>query len=364
MISLKFEYRITLAYLLIGSMWIIFSDKLLKSIIDNIDLLTQIQTYKGWFYVLITALLFFLFLKKHLNRLRLTERELEKHKNNLENLVEEKTKKLDVIIEKHRAANDELSIKNGIINSQNVELKEALCHLEETQSQLFQVEKMASLGVLTAGVAHEINNPLNYILGGLTGLENYLDTEKKQNDKINLFLKSIKTGVDRASAIVSGLEKFSRNKENYEEDCEMNGIIENCLAILNSQLKNRIKVLKNYSGNNLIVSGNSGELHQVIINILANACQSIDNEGTISITTGKVDKEITIKIEDTGCGIPNDHMAKIADPFFTTREPGKGIGLGLSVAYNIIKAHKGEISFHSEINIGTVVYIVLPVKNS
>ena len=362
MTKLKFEYRITLAYLIIGCIWIIFSDKLLDSIIEDIDLLTEIQTYKGWFYVTITGLLFYMFLKKHLTKLRNTEQELEIHRNNLQILVEEKTKELDIAIEDLSATNEELNDKNGIINIQNLELKETLQKLKETQSHLFQAEKMASLGVLTAGIAHEINNPLNYILGGLTGLENYFKEEKVQNKKISLFVNSIKTGVDRASSIVSELNQLNRSDETYKDDCDIHAIIENCLELVNNQQKNRIKFFKKFADRKMIVLGNVGQLHQVFINILINASQSIEDEGSISISTEDKDENVCIKITDTGCGICKDDLPKITDPFFTTKEPGKGTGLGLSITYNIIQAHKGQISFQSELNEGTTVIMVLPIK--
>ena len=362
MTKLKFEYRITFAYLIIGSIWIIFSDKLLNSIIGDKNLLTQIQTYKGWFYVVITALLLYLFLKKHLNKLRCTEHELEKHRNNLQQLVEEKTKELDAAIEELSTTNEELSDKNDIINEQNFELKETLQQLKEAQSQLFQAEKMASLGIFTAGVAHEINNPLNYILGGLTGLEDYFAEERVQNKKVSFFIDSIKTGVDRASSIVSQLNQLSKNNETYEEVCEIHAIIENCLRIINNQLRNRVEIVRDFTDNEPIVLGNIGQLHQVFISVLINASQSIENEGSISISTGKEGENVWIKISDTGIGISEENLSKITDPFFTTKEPGKGTGLGLSIAFSIIQAHSGKISFQSELNHGTTVKIILPIK--
>jgi signal transduction histidine kinase len=112
----------------------------------------------------------------------------------------------------------------------------------------------------------------------------------------------------------------------------------------------------------MIVLGNVGQLHQVFVSILVNASQSIENEGSISISTEKEKDNICIKVTDTGCGISKVNLPRITDPFFTTKEPGKGTGLGLSIAYNIIQAHKGNISFQSEVNKGTIVKILLPIK--
>lgn len=349
----KFEYKITLAYLLIGSLWIIFSDKFLITIIDDIDFLTDVQTYKGWFYVLITAMLFFLFLKRHLKDLRTTKQELENHKNNLQNLVLEKTKDLD-------AAFEQLEKKNKEINLKNQELERTLKDLKETESHLLQAEKMASIGILTAGIAHEINNPLNYILGGLTGLQQYFEEEKIENEKVTLFTGSIETGIERVNAIVSGLNKLSRNKETYDEECDVHDIIDNCLNIIGNRLKNGISVSRQFAKDLPVVKGNVGQLHQVFLNILVNASQAIPDKGKIEITTGNEKDAIFIEVKDSGCGIEPGDLKKVTDPFFTTKEPGEGTGLGLAITYNIIEEHKGRLEFESEVDKGTTVRIELP----
>jgi len=287
--------------------------------------------------------------------------ELVKHRENLEYLVNERTEELETVNEVLKNSNEEVFAKNQIINEQNIELKATLEHLRETQIQLMQSEKMASLGVLTAGVAHEINNPLNFIMGGYIGLEKYFSAASMNNDKkIQFFLNSIKTGIDRASGIIKGLNGFSRNNETLLEDCDIHSTINNCLLMLNNQIENRIEVNKNFAGEVFIVSGNVGKLHQAFINILSNSIQAIDKNGSISITTYKKEKANVIEISDTGCGIRNEDLEKIIEPFFTTKEPGKGIGLGLSIAYSIIQNHRGTIKFQSELNKGSTVKITLP----
>lgn len=357
MAKFRFEYRITLAYLLVGVIWIIFSDRLINAFISDRELLTQIQTYKGWFYVVVTAVLFFLFLKKHLARLRKTEEELENHRDNLQVLVEEKTKGLDQAVK-------DLSEKNEVINQQNDDLRKTLKDLRETQAQLIQSDKMASLGILTAGVAHEINNPLNYISGGLAGLQTLLQERQPDEEKSDLFLNSIGQGIERISSIVNGLNNFSRDTDSYEEVCNINEIISNCLVIINNSLGDRIRLSKNFTTTPLIIYGNAGQLHQVFINVLVNAMQSIFEEGIISVSTKAGTNEAIIEIADTGCGIEPENISKITDPFFTTKDPGEGTGLGLSITYKIIKNHKGSIDFESEPNKGTVVTILLPLKNN
>lgn len=360
--NLKFEYKITLVYLLIGGLWILFSDKLVIYFTKDIIAFSKIQTFKGWFYVLATAVLLFVFVKNHLLKLRQTEKELEDHKNNLENKVNEKTQILDTANQKLSATNEMLQEKNEIINQKNTDLKKILDNLHRIEAKLHQADKMATIGVLTAGIAHEINNPLNYIMGGLTGLESYFEEEKIDDQKIALFLASIHEGVNRASSIVSGLNQLSRNKDDYNENCDINNILENCLIIVNNQLKDRIEVVSDFVNPDPIVKGNVGQLHQVFINLLVNSIQSISKKGTISITTGFTDGEVYVKIVDTGCGIEAEDLSKIMDPFFTTKEPGQGTGLGLSITYNIVKEHKGEIHFSSKPMQGTTVLLTLPRK--
>ncbi len=359
----SFENRIVLAYLALGGLWIFFSDQILELFVAEVDSeLSRLQTFKGLFYVTVTAVLFFLFLKRHLRKLRNTEQELENHKVNLEMLVKEKTKNIDVAIEELKLANEELQEKNVIINKQNRELREALDHLQSAQLQLIQSEKMASLGTLTSGVAHEINNPLNFILGGLTGLEQSLQSKSKEDSKTQLYLESIRNGVDRVSTIVAGLNQLSRKDEFFNEECNLETVMDNCLSIVHHQLIDRITIEKDYQGPT-IVQGNAGQLHQAFLNILLNSVQAISSEGTISVFVGVSDDNAQIIISDTGCGISEKNISRITDPFFTTRDPGEGTGMGLAIVQNIIRVHKGQITFSSEQNRGTTVKIILPAIN-
>jgi signal transduction histidine kinase len=210
-------------------------------------------------------------------------------------------------------------------------------------------------------VAHEINNPLNYIAGGLAGIRSAMREDDIEKESSELFLNSISQGIDRISSIVSGLNNFSRDTDKYDEACNINEILEHCLVIISSQLTGSISVARNFSDTPPIIHGNVGQLHQVFINVLLNALQSIENKGAITITTSSENHAAVVKISDTGCGIDEEIMSKITDPFFTTKAPGEGTGLGLSITYNIIKKHKGILSFDSEPNTGTVVTIELPV---
>lgn len=292
--------------------------------------------------------------------------ELIKHKENLEELVIQKTHELETFNEELHATNKELYKKNEIIHSQNHELKATLLNLQEAQAQLLQSEKMASIGILTAGVAHEINNPLNYIMGSYVGLLRHYEesTFSDNSEQVGRLLEAMKIGIDRSTAIVQGLNLFSRKSDSYEENCNVHMIIDNSLAMLHNQMKHNITVEKNYFASDIVINGNVGNLHQVFINLLVNAVQSIESKGVgvISIKTEAEKSNLIVKITDTGTGISAENLKKITDPFFTTKDPGKGTGLGLSISYNIIKEHRGLLEFKSEAGKGTLVKIVLPKK--
>ena len=221
---------------------------------------------------------------------------------------------------------------------------------------------MASIGILTSGIAHEINNPLNYILGAATGLEAFFNQEKKTPENIKLFLHSINVGIDRITSIISGLNQFSSNKDSYNEVCDIHEIITNCLTIINNQLADRVAISKDFTNSDITIIGNCGQLHHAFVNVLLNASQAIEAKGTINISTHTKKEQIVIQISDSGCGIEAHSISQITNPFYTTKEPGSGIGLGLTITYNIITAHKGTLQFESESGKGTTITITLPKK--
>lgn len=254
--------------------------------------------------------------------------------------------------------------------SQNTEYEKELlsynellkAHIEElrtTQQQLVHAEKMASLGILTAGVAHEINNPLNFIMGAYEGLKDHND--KTKNKEVENLLNALYTGVMRAADIVKSLNQFSRNSKNTNEDCNIHNIIDNCLTMVQGKLKGQIAIEKKYHATKQLVKGNVGDLHQVFVNILTNAQQAILNTGKINILTFEKVDSIVIEIQDTGTGIPEESISKITDPFFTTKTPGNGTGLGLYISYNIINDHHGKLEFDSGLDKGTTVRVLLPL---
>ncbi len=285
------------------------------------------------------------------------ETELKKYQEQLEQIVKDRTEEL-------QAANEELRLTNEELNDQKEELNVTLVRLKETQTQLIQTEKMASLGILTAGVAHEINNPLNFIMGGYQGLCDYFEEKGEiQNQEVQMMLNNIITGINRSSTIIKGLNQFSRQNDKKDEECDIPQIIENCLLMLQYQIKGRINVENHMVHETLKIRGNAGKLHQVFLNILSNAVDAIEKQGGITIDGQKENDLIQIIISDTGSGISEENLKRVLDPFFTTKDPGKGTGLGLSVTYSIVKDHHGDISIHSREGHGTTVRILLPVNS-
>ena len=278
-------------------------------------------------------------------QLRESEKKLQKYSDDLEGLVYNRTQELE-------EANVALKISNK-------ELQETLTKLKMTQNQLVQNEKMASLGILSAGIGHEINNPLNFIRNGIYALEKELEHDANP-EKVSQFIRIINEGVTRASMIVKSLASFSRQADNTNEDCDLEQILNNSLIILQNQLKYKAEVIKTYNHQGVTIKGNSGKLHQAFLNILSNAEQAIESIGVITIETGFTETLIWVAISDSGHGISPEVIDRISDPFFTTKEPGKGTGLGLSITYSIIQEHGGTIKVASEVGKGTTFTVELP----
>jgi signal transduction histidine kinase len=223
---------------------------------------------------------------------------------------------------------------------------------------------MSALGVLASGVSHEINNPLNFILAGVQCIKDQCELHGDQfKSEIDFYTKAIGTGVEKITAIVTGLNRFSRNAESVQKRLDIHDIINTCILMLNYLTENRIEIVKYYTVTPSIVYGVEEKLHQVILSVLLNAIQSIETSGTITIKTEIQGTKVNISISDTGCGISKENLSRIMDPFFTTKLPGEGTGLGLSITYNMLKEHCGTIDFHSIPGTGTNVIITLPLEN-
>ncbi|NJO91808.1 MAG: PAS domain S-box protein [Chloroflexia bacterium] len=301
---------------------------------------------------------------RDINERKIAEIELEKYKTRLEELVKKRTEELQTANVELKITNEKLQEVNKQITHQKEELARTLEELKTAQIQLIQSEKMASLGLLTSGVSHEINNPLNYIQAGIYGLENILKDVTFDQDSFRLVLSHMQEGVNRVSKIVRSLNSFSKINKNKKDFCKIHKILNNCLLMLEHEFTEKCEIEKEYCEKEIRITAEEGELHHVFTNILQNSIQAIEHKGKITIKTNITGNGNLVQITfvDTGKGISKENLSKIYDPFFTTKEPGKGTGLGLSIALRIIKEHKGTIKYSSEIDKGTKVLITLPIN--
>lgn len=259
--------------------------------------------------------------------------------------------------------NQELKAANTTLNIQRDDLQNTLEQLKAAQAQLVQSEKMASIGVLTAGVAHELNNPLNFINSGVAALETTLQDLKLNNNKeVQQFIGHIKTGIDRSAKIIKSMNHFSRESSESAVRCNVHTILDNCMIILQHRLKHKVELKKAYTNTRYELFGDEGKLHQAFLNILTNAEQAIEDNGIITTRTSVEGNTLRVEITDNGSGIDEVFMEKIMDPFFTTKQPGEGTGLGLSITYNILKEHSGELKVDSKKGKGTSVTVMLPIN--
>jgi PAS domain S-box-containing protein len=274
-----------------------------------------------------------------ITELKLSQSELKKLNQNLEKKVHERTEQLA---------------------SKNVELEEVVENLKETQEQLVHAEKMASIGILASGIGHEVNNPLNVIKNGVYALGEHIEQQfKGPHESLKDYYDLIGEGINRVTNIVKSLSQFSKSNERLDERCDIHSIIDNCLTILNTKIRDRVEIERLYPDTPLEVIGNEGKLHQVFLNILANAEQAIPGKGTITIKTARQNGIVRVSIKDDGTGISEENLNRIGDPFFTTKNPGEGTGLGLFITYSIIQEHRGKIQVHSQTGEGTTFIIEL-----
>ena len=232
--------------------------------------------------------------------------------------------------------------------------------LQEARAQIAHSEKMASLGQLSAGIAHEINNPLTGILmyASMT-LENM-----DEGDPMAEHLRYIVEDVNRCKGIVQNLLTYSRRTKPTVGIIALNTLVDQGLNLIRDQkLFGNIAVLKELSEEMILISGDRNRLTQVIINLVMNACAAMNGEGVLTFRTyrDKPNKKAFLEVSDTGCGIPEENVPKIFDPFFTTKEPGKGTGLGLSTAYGIVQEAGGRIGVKETSPQGTTFLVEIPL---
>jgi PAS domain S-box-containing protein len=328
----------------------------------------------------------------------IAERQLTQEHMHAQSLLLEKE------IFERRKAQDELERMNEILElhvqertvelvQKNTELQRAYEELKNVQAQMLHQDKMASIGQLAAGVAHEINNPIGFIISNLSSLSKYvekisayldsdenilsgcdpgimqlLEQERKKyrighirTDLPELIAEST-DGAQRIRQIVQDLKRFSRVDKAENSLANINEGLESTISIAWNELKYKTNIVKEY-GQLSMLKCNLGQLNQVFLNILVNAAQAIEEQGTIRVITREEDSSVRIIFSDNGCGIAPEALNHIFDPFYTTKEVGKGTGLGLAIAYDIIvNKHGGRIDVTSEVGVGSTFTILLPIK--
>jgi len=250
-------------------------------------------------------------------------------------------------------------------------VEERTRQLKETHNKLIHQDKMASLGKLSASVVHEINNPNAGILNLIMLIKRIIDEgpiNPKEMEQFKRYLVLMETETRRIGRIVSNLLAFSRQSKMRPTLLNINRLIEKTLLLNSNQLKiNNIKVKKRMDPDLPDLTGSEDQLQQVFMNIVSNAAEAMESagKGELSITTRHSSKngKITVSFKDTGVGIPDENLPRLFEPFFTTKKKGKGVGLGLSVAYGIIQEHHGSISVQSGKGNGTTFIIEIPLKH-
>ena len=262
---------------------------------------------------------------------------------------------------------DELDFLVSKFSEMILRLKKSYNELKETQRSLIQAEKLASLGTLSAGIAHEINNPLS-------GMQNCVNRIVKNPEKVEQNAKYaglIKEALDRIESVVQRLLNFSRKQDLKFEDVNLIKALESSILLASLKLKNNnIAIIRDYMDGSFFIKGSNNHLEQVFLNLLLNSSDAImgkmlespDLQGEIIIKLNTSDNKVIIVVQDNGKGIPEHIRDHVFDPFFTSKEVGKGTGLGLSVSYNLIMEHHGNIYFRSDENKGTEFIIELPVN--
>lgn len=308
----------------------------------------------------------------------LAEAALRDSRDKLEERVHERTR--------------DLQMANATLESKKRQQEELIGKLAEAQNQLLQSEKMATIGQLAAGVAHEINNPISFVNSNMGTLQRYtddllslldayehseaalpdtareeigrlkarIDPDYLREDLVSLMAESL-DGLQRVKNIVQDLKDFSHVDESEREWADLEAGLDSTLRVVANELKYKAEVVKEYAGIPQIECFPS-QLNQVFVNLLINASHAIAATGRITIRTGQDGEQVWVEVEDSGHGIRPEHLQRIFEPFFTTKPVGKGTGLGLSLSYGIVQKHAGRIEVSSVLEQGTVFRVTLPKR--
>ena len=257
-----------------------------------------------------------------------------------------------------------LNISLAALQSKTAEVEGSLIAIEDVtervslEEQLQQSDKLSSIGLLAAGVAHEVNTPL----AGISSYSQMLMQQIPDTDPRHQLLEKIHRQTSRASSIVNNLLNFSRVSDALYAPVDLNRVIDDTIQLLDAQLRNtEIEVERRYADDLPLAPGDGPKLQQVLMNLILNARDAMPHGGRLEISTEADDDSVVISVRDTGLGIAPEHLAKIYDPFFTTKQIGKGTGLGLAVSYGIIRDHGGHINVESKLGEGTRFQITLPL---
>lgn len=289
------------------------------------------------------------------------------------------------LLEKHAALEASEARYRALAEQLEQRVAEQVRTIETAQRQLYQAEKLASVGQLAAGMAHEINTPIGFVRSNLAVAGGYVDRLRQLRAKIvespdtglrdqwqsgdldfvledfSQLLGESVSGVDRVARIVADLKAFARIDVQGREYTDLNDLIRRACNVAAPHLGERITVEQALSPLPLLEC-DGAQLNQVFLNLLLNAAEAIDGPGTVCFRTLAREHEIEIAVSDTGAGIPPQVLPRIFDPFFTTKDVGQGTGLGLTVCYNVVKAHGGTIKVDTEPGKGTTLTMVLPLK--
>ncbi len=230
---------------------------------------------------------------------------------------------------------------------------------QRAQEEIMKSEKLAMIGRLAAGVAHEINNPLGSILLFSRLLLRKAPAEGLQRENLERITKE----AERCQKIVQGLLEFAHKQEPKTEPLDINEVVQKSVSLLEKQaMFHNVKIIKDFHWDLPPVCADASQLQEVFVNILVNSAEAMNGEGTLTITTRAVpdDDRVEIRFADTGCGIPEEDLHRLFEPFFTTKDVGNGTGLGLSISYGIIQRHGGTVEVASRVNEGSTFLITLP----